>query len=191
MKETEITIQIFENLQTIIRKISNLGFEQIESYQLNDWYYSALRIFEKTDYSSLIKNSFIVRQVISDNEKIFLCYKEKEIDENGNVLGEEKIKVPVSNLSDTLKIFNKSNINCWCELKQTIYVFKKDNIQFLVQSVSGLGNFIEYEEDDTMANMTTNQKIDYMCSQLKKLGLKMGNDLFCKKVYMKYLKTLN
>jgi adenylate cyclase class IV len=139
----------------------------------------------------LLKNSFLVRQVISDSEKIYLCYKDKEVDKNGKVLSEEKIKVPLNNLQDTLKIFNKANINCWCSLKQTIYEFQNGSIEFLVQVVDDLGNFIEYEENETMKNLTTEQKMEQMSSQLKSLGLKLGSDFSCKKVYAKYLKNLN
>lgn len=187
MRETEITIQIFDDLDTIFAKLDKLGFQQISKYELNDWYFTKLKINSKVSYSYLLKNSFLVRQVLEDKEKIYLCYKDKQIDKTGRVLSEEKINVIVSNLADTLKIFNKANLNCWCELKQILYVFKKGQIEFSVQAVEDLGNFIEYEENETMLNMSSKQKIDFMYSQIKNLNLNFGTDLSCKKVYMKYI----
>ncbi len=191
MRETEITVQVFENLDTIFNKLQRLGFKQVRQYQLNDWYFTHLPTNAKVDYPTLLKNSFLVRQVIDDTERVYLNYKDKAIDQNGNVVSEEKIKVEVANLADTLKIFAQANINCWCELKQTLSVFRQGKIEFAVQAVAGLGNFIEYEEDATMTAMTTQQKMDAMYATIKNLGLRIGTDLSCKKVYMKYLHERN
>lgn len=189
MRETEITIQIFEELNIIISKLKESGFTQISCYQLNDWYFTNFKEKTNISYSLLLKNSFLVRQVIEKEEKIYLVYKDKYVDDFDNVLSEEKTKVEVSSLADTLKIFDKANINCWCNLKQTIYVFRKDKVEFALQAVEGLGNFIEYEEDESMSEMSNKQKIDFMFSQIKALNLNSGNDLSCKKAYMKYIKN--
>lgn len=191
MRETEITIQVFDDLVTIFNKLNKHGFNIVSKYELNDWYFTKLKTNSTVSYSSLLENSFLVRQIIEDTEMVYLCYKDKQIDEKGNVLSEEKIKVNVSNLLDTLKIFNKANINCWCKLKQMNYVFKKGQIEFVVQEVEDLGNFIEYEENETMVDMNFKQKIDYMYSQIKNLDLNLGTDLSCKKVYMKYINRDN
>lgn len=192
MRETEITVQVFEDLDVIFTKLKRLGFEQVRQCQLNDWYYTHLPTDTEIAYPTLLKNSFLVRQVIdSDTEKAYLCYKDKEIDQKGNVVSEEKIKVEISNLADTLKIFAKAGINCWCELQQTMYVFRQEKIEFAVQAVKDLGNFIEYEEDETISGMNTQQKMDYMSAQLKNLQLNLGTDLSCKKVYLKYLHERN
>ncbi len=191
MRETEITVQVFEDLDIIFTKLQRLGFEQVRQYQLNDWYFTHLPTDTKIAYPTLLKNSFLVRQVIEGVEKVYLQYKDKEIDQAGNVVSEEKIKVEISNLADALKIFAKTNINCWCELQQTLYVFKHGESEFAVQAVAGLGNFIEYEADETMAEMNTPQKMDYMYAQLKNLHLNLGTDLSCKKVYLKYLNARN
>lgn len=187
MRKTEMTIQVIEELDVILHKFEHLGFKQISRYKLNDWYYSNLKTNAKSSYSSLLKNSFLVRQVIEDEETNYLVYKDKEVDGTGKVLSEEKTKVELSNLANALTIFDKANINCWCELKQTIYVFQKGKVQFAVQAVEGLGNFIEYEEDESMSEMSSQQKIDFMFSQVKHFDLKLGADLSCKKAYMKYI----
>lgn len=57
-------------------------------------------------------------------------------------------------------------------------------IRNIVQVIENLGIFIEYEEDDSMTIIKQQEKIDYMCKVVNSLNLKLGNDYFCKKVFM-------
>ena len=43
---------------------------------------------------------------------------------------------------------------------------------------------IEYEEDESMKDLSPDQKFSYMVNITKNLGLKLGNDFSCKKVFM-------
>ena len=90
-----------------------------------------------------------------------------------------------------IKIFKSAGLNNWCNLKQLNLEYKNNEMDFLVQIVEDVGIYIEYEETETMKNLTTQQKIELMHSQLKSLGLNLGDDIFCKKVYIKYLKNFN
>lgn len=188
MKETEITVQVFNTLNEIKTTLQNLGFLIIEEYLMEDYYYSKYSADElKTfSYQYLIKNSFLVRDIKDENPKILLTYKNKELDELGNVIGEEKIKCRLGILQNAIDIFKSAGLNCWCNLTQNIIVFKKDDICFAVQDVKDLGIFIEYEEDDSMKNLSPNEKITLMLNTLKQLNLNLGTDYSCKKVYMKF-----
>ena len=188
MKETEITVQVFNSLDEIKTNLQNLGFLIIEEYLMEDYYYSKYSTSElKTfSYPDLIKNSFLVRDIKDDNPKVLLTYKNKDIDSFGNVIGEEKIKCRLGLLQNALDVFNSAGLNCWCTLNQHIIVFKKDNICFAVQDVKDLGIFIEYEEDESMQNLTPNEKIKLMKNYLNQLNLNLGTDYSCKKVFMKF-----
>lgn len=184
MKETEITVQVFNPFEEINDILLNKGFKLLENYQLNDWYFSRLENVKEMPYLNLLNNSFLVRQILTDKEKIKLCYKQKELDEKGNVINEEKTNASVSSLSDALEIFNKAGLNNYCVVKNNSYVYKKDEIYFLVQVIENLGIFIEYEEDESMKDMNEKQKFNHMVSIVNSLGLKLGKDYSCKKVYM-------
>lgn len=77
-----------------------------------------------------------------------------------------------------------SGLNNYSAVKNNSYVYKKDEIVFIVQVIENLGIFIEYEEDDSRTIMKQQEKIDYMCNVVNSLNLKLGNDYFCKKVFM-------
>ncbi len=161
---------------------------------MQDSYYSAISTSELKNmkYSDIIKNSFLVRKVIDDTStKIELIYKDKVVDENNNVISEQKVKVKLDDYDKALEIFKLSNLNLWCEINQDMTVYAKDKIVFILQEVDGLGNYIEYEEDDYMANMSEYEKIELMLNNLKTTTLKLGNDYSCKKVYLKFLKNIS
>ena len=184
MAGMEITVQVFNSFDEIKTILENQGFKMVETFQLNDWYFSKIDNIESLKYIDIINNSFLVRQILTDCEKIELCYKKKEVDEFGNVIAEEKIKSSVNSLQRTIDIFVASGLNNYCVVKNSSYVYKKDKICFTIQLIENLGIFLEYEEDDSMINIDEKQKFNYMCRIVNSLNLKIGNDYSCKKMYM-------
>ena len=191
MKKTEITIQVFDDLETIISKLKLKGFKQVDKFELDDYYFSSLSTNVKQNYNELIKNSFLVRRILGKTEKIRLIYKNKEIDERDNVISEEKLEISLNDFEKTIELFIKVGLNNWCHLKQLNLAFKNKQMEILVQIVDDVGLFIEFEENNSMKNLTAKQKIDLMHSQIKDLGLSLGDDISCKKVYIKYLKNFD
>ncbi len=184
MRESEITVQVFDCFEKIDNILKSQGFAMIENYQLNDWYFTRLEDISNLKYDELINNSFLVREIKTEETKIQLCYKQKEFDENNNVISEEKITSNIEDLNNTLNIFKKAKLNNYCIVKNNSFVYKKEDICFALQIIENLGIFIEYEEDETMKDLTTEQKIVHMFNLVKNLGLNIGNDYSCKKAYM-------
>ena len=184
MKETEITVQVFNNYNEIDEILKEKGFEMIENYQLNDWYFSKLDNVLNLSYIDLMNNSFLVRHIVDDSPKIQLCYKKKELDEFGNVLLEEKVKSDLTKLENAIKIFELAGLNNYCCVENNSYVYKKNQVELVVQIIKNLGIFIEYEETEDMSNMLPKQKYDHMVDIIKSLNLNIGNDYSCKKVFM-------
>ena len=157
---------------------------------MQDWYFSkySLQELNDFDYSTLIKNSFLVRKIVDTETKSYLCYKNKVLDKNGNVIAEEKTSCPILDTEKCLQILKDANLINWCNLEQDMLVYSNNNMCFAVQIVKDLGIFIEYEEDETMLDLTEKEKIELMYNNLKSLGLNIGTDFNCKKVYLKFKK---
>lgn len=188
MSETEITVQVFDDKEVIFNKLKDAGFEELRTFEMNDYYFSKYSFEEiyAFDYESLIKNSFLVRNFIKNGESTAeIIFKDKQLDEQGNVISEEKIKCHADSLENLLKIFERANLTRWTHIKQTLTIFKNDKFEFALQHVHGLGFFIEYEEDESMKDLSEQEKIDLMSANLKELILNLGTDFSCKKVYMK------
>ena len=190
--ETEITVQLLENVEETLSKLNKQGFEIKEKVLMTDYYFSKLSLEElkKLNYAELIKNSFLVRNVKTNNEEINqIIFKNKVLDDNNNVIAEEKIKTNISDLNSSIKLFNKAGLTNYTTLTQNMTVLSNNQIEFVIQEIDNLGTFIEYEEDNTMLTLSEQEKISTMLNNLKSLDLKIGNDYSCKKVYLKFHST--
>lgn len=193
MSETEITVEVFDDMKVIDKILKEKGFYVNDQKTLNDFYYTNFKPEElkSVKYSNLIKNSFLVRNVTGKGfDETVLCYKNKIIDENEVVIAEEKTKTKVENLKSALEILNKANITNWCNLKQDMFIYSNNKVEFAVQIVENLGIFIEFEETEEISSWSETEKINYLVNYLKSLGLKLGNDFSCKKPYMMLNKNL-
>ena len=191
MTETEITVELLESNESAHNKILSNGFNLIEKVNMIDYYYSKLSMEEllKLDYASLIKNSFLIRKVESkDSCEIKLLFKDKILDDNQNVIAEQKFQCTIGSIENAQKIFNCVNLNCWSQIEQNMSIYHNGTTGFAVQEVANLGTFIEYEEDEDMHELKEYDKIDIMLNRLKNIGLDIGNDYSCKKVLMKFKK---
>ena len=187
MQETEITVEVFDDVQTIDKILKEKNFFVTDKKTLNDFYYTNFKPEELKNikYTNLIKNSFLVRNVTAENfNESVICYKNKIVDENDVVIAEEKTKTEVEDLKKTLEILNKANITNWCNLKQDMIIYSNSEVEFAVQIVENLGIFVEFEETKEIANWSEAEKIKYLVNYLKSLGLKLGDDFSCKKPYM-------
>lgn len=192
MNETEITVEVLDNLDQTIQTLLSQGFEITREFDMTDYYFSkdSIETLQSLDYKDLINHSFLVRKM-SNPASTTIMFKSKVFDNDNNVISEEKIKCKIDNMDDAIKIFNLSGLTQWCDITQHMLIFKKDKIHFALQIIEDLGIFIEYEEQDHMKDLSEQEKIDTMLEDLHKVGLNLGNDFSCKKVYMKFKKDKN
>lgn len=186
---TEITVEVLENIEKAKRMIEEKGFRCTEIFEIDDLYYSRLSLEElmKLNYAELIKNSFLIRKLITKDEVFAtLIYKDKIVDDNEIVIGETKIKSSVADVDSLKEIFKLTNLTCWCELHQHMSIFDNSKTSFMLQEVENLGNFIEYEEDLSLHEIDTYKKIEILKERIKELGILLGDDFSCKKTYLKF-----
>lgn len=190
--ETEITVEVLEDIKDAKKKIIDNGYVFAGSIDYCDKYYSRypIEVLQKFNYAELIKNSFLVRQILeNDNVITYIVYKDKVVDDTGNVVSENKVSCVVESMDKITEVLKMAGIECYCEVKQHMSIFNNGKTSFALQEVENLGNFIEYEEDDDMSELTEYEKINILTNRIKSIGLNLGNDFSCKKVYMKFQKN--
>ena len=183
--ETEITVQVFAEENEAIKTIQGLGFEKLRQFYMNDSYFSkhTANKLRKIQYKNVIKNSFLVREFVGYDDKVLLIYKNKVV-KNDVVLMEEKVNAKLDSKESAIKILKLAGLNNWCNANQHLTIFRKGDFEFALQFVEGLGLFIEYEEDESVAGFEPEEKIEKMIEKLSSLGLKLGKDYACKKPFM-------
>lgn len=191
MWETEITVQVFGSKEAIQQKLEAQGFNLEHHTIMTDWYFSKLETdaLKKLSYENIIKNSLIVRELNIDGKiKSLLHFKDKEFDEKGNVITEEKLTEQLTSAPNCAKLLNSAGFNNWICVVQDMYIYTNGNMHFALQIVDGLGIYIEYEEDESVAGLNPHNKVETMLGKLKGLGLNLGSDTNVKKVYEKFKK---
>lgn len=185
MSSTEITVQVFEKAEDAKRKLVKNGFNLIETYTLNDFYFSKypLSRLKKMSYKSLIKNSFLLRETTGSATSVCIEHKAKKVGKNDVVLSEEKISSFVDGMG-ALDVFLRAGLTMWANIKNHSFVFEKDGFEFVLQVVDGLGVFVEIEEQGGMQNLSSSKKIAALKACANGLGLRLGSDYSCKKPFM-------
>ena len=69
--KTEITVQLYDDVHTLLTKLRNKNAKFVEEYQINDFYFSKYSDSEinSKKYKDILDNSFIVREVVDGKSK--------------------------------------------------------------------------------------------------------------------------
>lgn len=195
MPQTEITVQIFEDVKSVKTKLQNLGYMETEEFTGNDYYFTTLpeTDIQKATYADLLNSSVIVRSFKTKGAPDLqnsIVFKNKTLDEHGNVVSEEKISCKIDDYEKMVQILKMAKLNNWVSLSQQNAFYVKDEKCITVGTVKGLsGTFMEIEEFQSMKNLTSNEKIVALKSFANSLDLPLGTDYSIKKVFMLFNKN--
>jgi len=145
-KETEITVLVNSDYETLKDKLEKNGFKIKEEYRLNDVY-----MIDKTvDLSRLsnldiLKKCVLVREIVGI--KKVLLYKYKKYAENGDILEQWKVECPIMDISKAIEFMNSINYQSLFEIRDDCTVFANEKSELVVQSVNDKYLFIEMESE--------------------------------------------
>ena len=197
--KTEITVQLFEDKDTILAKLRDRKVEFVENYTVVDHYFTKMSRQElynsstgAKSYNNIIRNSIILREIDNGDgdRKAKIVHKNKVLDANGNVISEDKLGTSIGNTTTVSKILERAGLNCWCELVNHSTVYRVGEFDLAIQDIDGLGRFLEIEEPDSMKGWSNEEKFEYMKKFVQSLNLDIGENFSCKKPYMQLLKNL-
>ena len=195
MTQTEITVQVYEDINVIKQKLLNLGFTEKDEFTGADYYFTTLRENEvkAATYKQLLDSSIIVRSYktkFSDEVKSSLLFKNKVLNDNGDGISEEKVTTKVEDVNTAVKILKLAKLVNWVELNQKNAFYELDNKTIIDGKVEGFeGSFMEIEEFDEIKDFSAEEKIDKLVDYAKSFGFKIGTDTSVKKVYMLFNKN--
>lgn len=195
MAQTEITVQIFENIDLVVEKLKSMGFEWQDTFTGCDTYFTTMNenMIDTAGYKALLDSSMIIREFHkerSNSHSIMLVHKKKTLDDKGNVIGEEKSSVNVDSSENTSKVLKNAGLINWMTLNQQNSFYKNGEKTVIVGTVKGLeGTFIEIEEYPSISMLKEGEKFAILSDFIDSLGMKKGNDYSCKKIYMLYEKN--
>ena len=188
MKQIEITVRLNENMQSAIRKLEMQGFKKIREGEIDDLYMtSKLNELKKDNIQNILKKSVLLRNLKFENKEIKkITYKNKEIDENENVISEEKTNLDCNDLEKAKDLFEHLEFEELIKVRYKIIVYSKDEVEYAFQDVENLGTLIEYEntEDFTGKSLDKiNDTKNNMYNEIKNTGVNLTDEMDVKKAY--------
>ena len=174
--ENEITVEILETKENVINSISNNGFKLLNEYNINDIYLVKKEFENCQTYNELLNNSILIRDISEKpNPRKLITYKQKQIDNNGNIINQINADVEINNIDDAYNMLKLIGYIDLMKISDHISVYKKDNgDEFALQFVNNR-IYIEIEEKCEHTGKRY-QSLDYMKSIIKDLNLPIKDE---------------
>ena len=181
MEEKEICLKSNVSFEEIKNIMFDIGFKVQEDFQMNDIYMINKDVDISLDNKDIIfKDNILVRETVG--KRTLLVNKIKELDGNGVVIGERKVKCPIA---DSL-----SGYNFLCSIGyKKVFELKDHNLlvtngvnEIYIQDVEGLGTYIEMEQKNLLLKNTNGDTIEELVNTIKKYNLPLDySDISVKK----------
>ena len=101
---------------------------------------------------------------------------------------EEKISCNLDSINKAKRIFTLMGLKNWCTKKITAYVFKKGEMELLVQEVEDFGLFIEIEQFQSQSD-SSKKALNKLIKFVKDMQIPIKQDYYVSIAYMMYLKN--
>ncbi len=196
MKQIEITVRLNEGMQSAIKKLELQGFKRIRKSEIDDIYMtSKLRELNKYNIQDILKKSVLLRKIkIESNEIKKITYKNKEFDDNGDVISEQKINLDCSNLEKAKELFEYLEFEELIRVRYKVVVYSNDKVEYAFQDVENLGTLIEYENTENFEGKSLdeiNETKNNMFNEIKNTGINITEEKDVKKAYELILKKID
>ena len=183
MREVELTIQVLEDFDTIIKKVEELGYKLIQEYLLIDHYMIHKSVDLSLDNYEILKNCVLIRKYSVDTDEHILTYKNKTYDSNGKIIFQEKINVAVDSSQNTMKVLESVDFKTLFTIENHSYIYLKDDVEIAIQNVKNPeGIYIEIEATEEELKLNNDELIKRILKEkLDSLNLKNTGDYEVKK----------
>ncbi len=188
MRQIEITVRLDEKIEDAIIKLENKGFKKIQESDVDDIYLSNLDSeMRKENIQEFLKHSVLLRSFELDGkEKKRITYKNKELDNNGDVISEQKVNLDCDDLIKAENLFKCLGFYNLIEVKYHVIVYEKDDKEFAFQIVENLGTLIEYENVNDFEGKSIieiNEVKNKMLENIKECNINITGECDVKKAF--------
>ena len=188
--ETEITVLVTADLETLTKELEYYNFTEKETYIVKDIYLIDKTIdISNMDNLNILKKCVLVREVVGIEKE--LLYKYKKYDDNGDILEQGKVKCPIIDVSKAIEFMKAINYKELLNIYNKCIVFANGKSELVVQLVNNKYIFIEMESKCEYINRQYNT-IDEMKDDLCSYDLSIDkSSFFVKKAEILLRELLN
>lgn len=174
--ENEITVEVLETKENVIKSIFSNGFKLLKEYDINDIYLVKKEFENCKNYNELLNNSILIRDISEKpNTRKLITYKQKHIDDNGNILNQINANVEINNIDDAYNMLKLIGYMDLMKISDHISVYQKNNGDELALQFVNDRIYIEIEEKCEHTGKRY-ESLDYMKSIIKNLNLQIKDE---------------
>ena len=132
--DNEITVEVNISYEELDKLLKEKGFKIVDEYTVNDTYMLDNRI-DTTNLSNrvILSKCILVRDMSPYTKN--LTYKNKEFDQNGDIVNQVKIDCPVEDIDKAIKFMEAINYKKLFNLKDDFIIYSNDLIELAIQLV--------------------------------------------------------
>lgn len=187
-EENEITVRITCSKDELMNILNKEGFNEGQSFTLDDYYFIPNNIDIKT-YSvrEILSRAVIVRYIV-DDEKVVqkITFKIKDINEDGEIIRQKAINCSVLDVNEAKDLLKAIGYYEIMNIKEKDTIYNKDNFKLIIKSLKNRNTLIEIE---TNSEYDTIEKLK---NKLEEFNLPIEpNTYFVKKAEEELSRILN
>lgn len=191
MKQIEITTYVKQSLDEIDKILPKLGFSLLRKSRIEDKYMiQDLSNLSKNNIIEHLQKCVLIRYLCVNGEYISskLTYKNKEYDDNGTVLTENRIDVNIDNndIANAEELLKTLGFQKLIDVNYDCVVYKNSEVELAFQDVEGLGLLLEYENIKDFENASDEEIIcekRKMLEEVRNYNIDISDDYDVKKAY--------
>lgn len=188
----EITVKLKCTIKEICNILEDKKFRVVDKFILNDTYYIPKSlVLENMNYRQILSQAILLRDItelMPYKKVIKLTFKNKQIDENGDILSQSKIDCEIINAEEGNKFLEALGYNKLMNILENTIVYEKDGLQLEIKDIKNGDNLVEVETKEDNKELDTIEKVKRKIDEL--LIPIDTNNYFVKKAEVKLEKTL-
>ena len=185
VNSNEITVKVNTNMKEIEEILINKDFKLSDEFTCEDNYFIPKDVDIKSEtIREIIKKAIIIRKV--RNDKV-LVFKKKNINENGDILEQEKFECDILDIDKAKKFLEASGYKNVMNISEKDICYSKDGLKLAFKDIKNGDILMEVETQDIEGFRTTKE----LKEKLLKLNLPIDtSNFFVKKAEVELEKVI-
>lgn len=161
MNDFEITVKVNLSLNELFEYLKNNNFIFHQSFRCIDIFLIKKEYLNKKISYQDLNKCLIIRELIFKNKTLkYLVIKNKEYDENGNIINSSQENIDIDDLQQTKDEYLSKGYVELIKMDDYCYTYSKDQHEFIIEYIEHLGIFIEFENKNYDSNLINGKNIE-------------------------------
>lgn len=191
VNNNEITVKIKGDIQNVCENLKNKGFNIIDAFDLDDTYFIPKNLeIEKITVREILTKTILARDIRRNPDKVIqvLTFKEKNMDDEGNILSQNKSEVLVKDIEDAKNFLLAIGYKQILRIKEKNVTYANDEFEITLKDIEDGDKLIE---TDIIIDNEELNTVDKLIEKLKKYDIPIFTDnFFVKKAEIELEKVL-